>query len=72
MSLLAGGLGLALVPRLLVDEQLRRGALEVIPGWRGRPRPIYAIYPAQRLLPLRTRSFLDALTEYIREHGLLA
>lgn len=71
VGLLVGGLGLALVPRLLVDTQLRQGALEVIPGWRGRPRPIYAIYPAQRLLPPRTRSFLDALTEHIRAHGLL-
>ncbi|MEM7159359.1 MAG: LysR substrate-binding domain-containing protein [Myxococcota bacterium] len=63
VSLLAGGVGLASMPWLLVADEVARKQLAVVEPWEGMPRPLYAIYPAKRLLPQRTRMFVDRIAE---------
>lgn len=54
------GAGIALLPRLLVAAELRDGNLvHVLPDWAGPGYTLYAAIPNRRLLPARTRAFLD-------------
>ena len=69
VSLLAGGVGLASMPWLLVADDVANGRLAVLEPWQGMPRPLYAIYPAKRLLPQRTRIFVDRVAERAAELG---
>lgn len=65
IALLAGGVGLALMPWLLVAADVQAGRLATVGDWVGGPLGIYAIYPAKRLLSPRTRRFLDLLVAEI-------
>jgi hypothetical protein len=41
---------------------VQRGELEpVLADWRLPPVPAWAVFPGRRLMPARTRAFLDAL-----------
>jgi len=43
-----------------------RGELvRVLPGWELPPVPCWAVFPERRLMPLRTRAFLDAMVEVL-------
>jgi DNA-binding transcriptional LysR family regulator len=54
----AGG-GIALMPKELCTEDVQAGRLvRVLPRWRGPVIPLYAL-TATRVLPARTRVFLD-------------
>lgn len=56
-------MGILLVPREVVDDELASGALRpVLPGWRGAPTSIYAITET-RLLPAKTQRFIEFLRE---------
>lgn len=56
------GAGLALLPRWLVAQALRSGALvAVLPGWAGPALPIHLLWPHGGSLPLRVRAVVDAL-----------
>ena len=59
----AAGLGIALQPSFIVGERLRHGELvHVLPAWRVQPEAaVYAVYPASRALPAKTRSLIDFL-----------
>ncbi|WP_342117229.1 LysR family transcriptional regulator [Pseudoduganella sp. OTU4001] len=60
---LHGG-GIAHTYRFTVERELASGALvEVLPQYSGCTRPFYLIYPHARHLPLRVRSFVDALLD---------
>jgi len=41
----------------------RRELVQVLPDWRLPPVDAWAVFPGRRLMPTRTRVFLDALTE---------
>jgi DNA-binding transcriptional LysR family regulator len=58
----AGG-GILAIDRLLVDEELARGALvPVLPAFSLRPgQPIYAVYPARPWLAFKTATFISFL-----------
>ena len=61
----ACGLGAALVPRLLVEDELARGTLvHLLPEWIFGRFTIYAALPTRKFMPARTRAFLDFLTEF--------
>jgi DNA-binding transcriptional LysR family regulator len=64
------GLGLAVLPMPFVQPWLARGDLvRVLPGWwvdRG-PGSIY--YPSKKLLPARTRVFVDFVVEQFAQRG---
>jgi DNA-binding transcriptional LysR family regulator len=56
------GLGIALLPDFIADPALAAGRLtRVLPGHEPAPYTLYALYPSRRLVPARTRLFLDFL-----------
>lgn len=58
------GLGIAHLPRFLVDADLRSGDLVEVMGDRGAiEAPVRVIYPDKRHLPRRVRLFIDLLVE---------
>lgn len=58
------GAGIAVVPRLLAQRFLAAGALvHVLPEWILSRYTVYAALPSQRMLPARTRAFLDFVSE---------
>ena len=60
------GAGVAVTSRLLAEEHLARGELvHTLPGWIFSRYTIYAALPSGRMLPARTRVFLDFLTEHV-------
>jgi DNA-binding transcriptional LysR family regulator len=64
------GLGIAVLPSFLIDEDLRTGALvAVLEGWRAPDLDVYAVYPAGKHVPPKVRAFVDFLVERLGEPG---
>lgn len=62
------GLGIALLPQLLVGADIEDGSLvQVLPRLDHGQVPILALYPHKRLLEPRVRRFIDLLSEDLRE-----
>ena len=62
-----GGLGIALLPRFAVLDELASGALiPVLPKWTTAEQGIYAVYPSNRLIPAKVRALVDFLVERLR------
>lgn len=62
------GLGIALLPRLLVRTDVAEGRLEhVLPRVNLGTVPIIALYPHKRLLEPRVRRFIDMLSDDLRK-----
>lgn len=58
------GLGLALVSRWVVEDDLARGALvHVLPRWRAPSLPVHVLYPASRFQPAKLRRFVEAMRD---------
>ena len=58
------GLGIALLPRFAVLDELASGRLiQVLPRWTTAEQGIYAVYPSHRLIPAKVRAFVDFLDE---------
>ncbi len=58
------GLGLIQVPRVIAQPYLDQGELvEVLPGFRPAPLPIWAVYPQNRHLSPQVRAFVDWAAE---------
>lgn len=56
------GLGLAVVSRWLVEDDLARGRLvHVLPRWRASSFPVHVVYPPARFQPVKVRSFVEAM-----------
>jgi DNA-binding transcriptional LysR family regulator len=61
------GLGLAVLPRFMIHDELRSGALIAVLGeFAPRPLGIYAIQPARRAQPPRIRALVDHLARALR------
>lgn len=61
-QLAEGGVGIAGIDRLLVSDSLRLGRLQrVLPDWHLPGSVCWAVFPERRLMPLRTRVFLEAM-----------
>jgi DNA-binding transcriptional LysR family regulator len=62
------GAGIALLPDWLVGPSLREKKLvQVLPGWTGKgDGGVYAILPPGRLIPQKTRVFVDLIAETIK------
>lgn len=59
------GLGVALLPLYAVGEDIAEGRLvEVLPDYPVPPKPLFALFPHARLLPAKTRIFLDFLSAW--------
>ena len=62
------GMGVAVAPRLLAHEYLAQGELvQLLPGWIYARYTVYAALPSGRMLPARTKVFLDFLSEQVRK-----
>jgi DNA-binding transcriptional LysR family regulator len=60
------GAGLFQTYRFIVEEDLREGHLvEVLQAFGGRSRPFSLLYPHNRYVPLRVRSFIDFLVQKV-------
>lgn len=57
------GQGIILLPEAAVADELAQGRLRrILPGWYGKPTPVYAL-TATRLLPAKTLRFIEFLQE---------
>lgn len=62
IHLARAGAGIAAVPDALASPALRRGELRrVLSGWQLPSPTAWAVYPGRRLLPAKTRAFLEML-----------
>src|SRR5262249_25331540 len=60
------GLGVSMLPDWLIQEDIVSGRLvRVLPAWQGVPLPANVVYPGQRMLPARVRSFIDFAVSYM-------
>jgi DNA-binding transcriptional LysR family regulator len=54
------GLGVALLPDWLIQDELESGHLvHVLPEWKAMAMPVHVVYAGQRVLPARVSSFID-------------
>jgi len=57
------GHGVGLLPSTYCDEAIASGRLiRLLPKWTSPRVPVFAVYSSRKFLPMRLRSFLDALT----------
>ena len=64
MRMALQGAGITMVTDHFALPYLQRGELvEVLPDWHLPPVNAWAVFPGRRLMPARTRVFLDALAE---------
>ncbi|MEC5385895.1 LysR family transcriptional regulator [Uliginosibacterium sp. H3] len=62
MQLTSHGLGIALFTDRFAQPAVDAGLLErVLPDWSGPPVTVWGVMPGRKLMPTRTRVFLDAL-----------
>jgi DNA-binding transcriptional LysR family regulator len=67
-----GGAGIAVSSRLFVEPYLRKGELvRVLPEWELPPATGWAVFPGRRLMPAKTRAFLDLMDEMCCEEQRL-
>jgi DNA-binding transcriptional LysR family regulator len=63
IRLARGGAGVAAVANYFAEPYVRSGELQrLLPGWCHAPSVAWAVFPGRRLMPTKTRVFLDALT----------
>ena len=64
------GLGVALLPMPFAFAPIASGELvRLLPGWYSDAGPVSVYYPSRRMLPAKTRAFVDFLLERFREAG---
>jgi DNA-binding transcriptional LysR family regulator len=64
LRLALAGAGIAMLSDHFVASQVQSGALvRVLEDWDSPGVPAWAVFPGRRLMPARTRVFLDALTQ---------
>ena len=60
------GLGIAILPDWLIDEDLRsRRLVRVLPQWKTKDLPLHVVYAGQSLLPARVSAFIDFAVAYM-------
>jgi DNA-binding transcriptional LysR family regulator len=61
-----GGAGIAMLPTWAIADEVRGGALvPVLPGWLPPASTIHAVYPGNRRMSAKVRSFVDHLLRHI-------
>jgi DNA-binding transcriptional LysR family regulator len=62
IKLACAGAGIAAVPDHFAAAEVRRGALRrVLPGWCLPSHTAWAVFPERKLMPVKTRVFIDML-----------
>ncbi len=60
------GLGITMVPRYAVADELASGALvAVLPRYRSGARPLLAVYPQAPVTPPKVQTFIDFLKDWM-------
>ncbi|MFO1310921.1 MAG: LysR family transcriptional regulator [Burkholderiales bacterium] len=60
----ARGLGIALLPKIVVDRaDGPRSLVRVLPDWEPSPVPVHAVFPGTRYLTPKVRAFIDHAVE---------
>ncbi len=60
------GLGIAVLPNWLIEDDLRSGALvPVLPRWKPPELSVHVVYAGQRVLPARVGAFIDYAVRYL-------
>jgi DNA-binding transcriptional LysR family regulator len=63
IRLARAGAGVAVVPNYFAEPYVRGGELRrLLPQWCHEPAVAWAVFPGRRLMPAKTRVFLDALS----------
>ena len=63
------GHGIALLPTMLLGEDLRKKRLiQILPEWYDHQESVYAIFPSRKLLAKQVRAFLDMLDELKKQN----
>lgn len=56
------GAGVVQLPAFIIGHDLREGRLvPILTGWQGRPVPLHAVYPDNRLIAARVKAFVGFL-----------
>jgi DNA-binding transcriptional LysR family regulator len=64
------GLGVALLPMPFAFASIASGELvRLLPGWYSDAGPLSVYYPSRRMLPAKTRAFVDFVSERFRAAG---
>lgn len=67
IRLASAGAGIAAVPDHFAVADVRAGALRrVLPGWELPTSTAWAVYPGRKLMPAKTRAFVDMLQVALR------
>jgi len=67
-ELALAGVGIALVPKWLIYEELAAGLLEpILPDWTVASVPLHAVYPSAKLKPQRVVALIDYLHDALVE-----
>lgn len=70
MRMAEAGFGVVGLPDFMVQDALAERRLQrALPGWRLPPGRCSAVFPGRRLMPARTRAFIDALVAAFGEGG---
>lgn len=70
---ISAGLGIGLVHKMLLDPLVAAGRLErVLPEWRYSPQLVNAVYPSNRFIPMKVRTFVDGMASHLRSLAALA
>lgn len=65
------GLGVAVLPNWLIEDDLRSGALvPVLPRWKLKELSVHVVYAGQRVLPTRVGAFIDFAVRYLTSEGM--
>ncbi|XXX75585.1 LysR family transcriptional regulator [Sorangium sp. So ce134] len=60
------GLGVAVLPDWLIEDELRSGALvPVLPRWKAKDLSLHVVYAGQRVMPARVSAFIDFAVRYL-------
>lgn len=60
------GIGIALLPSFVVTPATERKLVRVLPEYEGPGRHLYVAYEATRMLPKRTRLFIDYMVQHMK------
>ena len=73
MRIAQAGTGVVGIPNFSVADLVKRGELvRILPEWSPPSSPCWAVFPGRRLMPTRTRIFLDALVDAMGEYATAA
>lgn len=68
MRLACAGLGVVALPHNFAQPEVKRGRLHpLLPDWSLPTSTVWAVYPGRRLLPTKTRAFIDMLVIALKD-----